>query len=183
MFAIIRDPQTVRNRSILVRGSLNILFYAETYSENLYVYQNIFQNSAFIIQHHLLRLPKWPLEPQNGPKSKLFVALSCTLHRAICIDYCRVSKLNKKWIYIEPITHPSQLSQYFVTIFHGWQLAYHESDYRTISEQILILTSFQDQTEKSNSKFDKNFIFRYLQFNKICVCHFQFHQFSVFKSI
>ena len=96
MFVIIRDPQTVRNRSILVRGSLNIIFYAETYSENLYVYQEIIPNSAFIIQHHLLRLPKWPLEPQNGPKSKLFVALSCTLHRAICIDYCRVSNFNKK---------------------------------------------------------------------------------------
>ena len=96
MFIIIRDPQTVRNRSILVRGSLNIIFYAETYSQNLYVYQDIIPNPAFIIQHHLLRLPKWPLEPQNGPKSKLFVALSCTLHRAICIDYCRVSKLNKK---------------------------------------------------------------------------------------
>ena len=39
MFVIIRDPHTVRNRSILVRGSLKIIFYAETYSENLYVYQ------------------------------------------------------------------------------------------------------------------------------------------------
>ena len=95
MFIVIRHPLTVRNHWILVRVFLVIILYAETYSENLYVYQNIIPNSAFIIQHHLLRLPNWPLEPQNGPKSKLFVALSCTLHRAICIDYCRVSKLNK----------------------------------------------------------------------------------------